>query len=326
MSLPDLIGHQENRQRLAQAARTGRLAQVLLLTGPAGVGKQRFALWLAQLALCERRELEPCGLCRACRLVAGLGHPDVHWFVPIPRPKAGAPDKQVDEAAESLAGIMEERRQQPLYTAPDGMASHPMASVRLLQRRASLTAVEGGPRVFIVGEADRLAEVLVPVVARQLGTDRRLGEQRFAVAGTPTDAVMMALAYVMKDARPDLILSGINRGANLAEDATYSGTVSAAMEGALAGVHSIALSQAYSREGLGDSVPYAAAEAWAERVLAPLIDAPMSPGTLVNVNFPALPPGEVRGIRVVSQGIRDYGRLRIDKRTDPRGFLLRLRR
>ena len=98
---------------------------------------------------------------------------------------------------------------------------------------------------------------------------RQLGERRFSVTGTPTDAVMMALAHVMKDSPPDLILSGINRGANLAEDVTYSGTVSAAMEGALAGVRSIALSQAYAREGMGDTVPFAAAEAWAERVLAP---------------------------------------------------------
>ncbi len=156
MSLPDLIGHLQARQRLGAAARADRLAQVLLLTGPTGVGKQRFALWLAQLVLCERRELEPCGRCRACRLVVGLSHADLHWFVPIPRPKAGDPDKQVDEAAESLAGIMEERRQHPLYAAADGMSSHPMASVRLLQRRASLTSVEGGRRVFIVGEADRL--------------------------------------------------------------------------------------------------------------------------------------------------------------------------
>ena len=73
---------------------------------------------------------------------------------------------------------------------------------------------------------------------------RRLGERRFAVVGTPTDAVMLAVAHVMKDSPPDLILSGVNRGANLAEDVTYSGTVSAAMEGALAGVRSIALSQA----------------------------------------------------------------------------------
>jgi 5'-nucleotidase len=149
---------------------------------------------------------------------------------------------------------------------------------------------------------------------------RRHGERRFSVSGTPTDAVMMALAHIMKDSPPDLILSGINRGANLAEDVTYSGTVSAAMEGALAGVRSIALSQAYSREGMGDTVPFAAATAWAEQVLRPLIETPFPAGTLVNVNFPALPPDEVRGVRVCRQGIRDYGRLRIIERTDPRGY------
>ncbi len=149
---------------------------------------------------------------------------------------------------------------------------------------------------------------------------RQHGERRFSVSGTPTDAVMMALAHIMKDNPPDLILSGVNRGANLAEDVTYSGTVSAAMEGALAGVRSIALSQVYAREGMGDAVPFAAAEAWAERVLKPLIDAPFTPGTLVNVNFPALAPEAVNGIRVCRQGIRDYGRLRIVERTDPRGY------
>ncbi len=149
---------------------------------------------------------------------------------------------------------------------------------------------------------------------------RRLGERRFAVAGTPTDAVMLALAEVMKDSPPDLILSGVNRGANLAEDVTYSGTVSAAMEGALAGVRSIALSQVYAREGMGDTVPFATAEAWAARVLRPLIDMPFAPRTLVNVNFPALAPGAVRGIRVCRQGFHDYGRLRIIERTDPRGY------
>jgi len=149
---------------------------------------------------------------------------------------------------------------------------------------------------------------------------RRHGERRFSVSGTPTDAVMMALAHIMKDSPPDLILSGINRGANLAEDVTYSGTVSAAMEGALAGVASIALSQAYSREGMGDTVPFAAAEAWADRVLRPLIGTRFAPGSLVNVNFPALAPEAVKGIRICRQGIRDYGRLRIVERTDPRGY------
>ena len=149
---------------------------------------------------------------------------------------------------------------------------------------------------------------------------RKLGERRFCVAGTPTDSVMMGLAHILKDSPPDLILSGINRGANLAEDVTYSGTCSAAMEGALAGIPSIALSQAYAKEGMGDTVPFAAAEAWAERVLAPLIATPMAPRTLVNVNFPALAPDAVKGIRVCRQGLRDYGRLRIEQRTDPRGY------
>jgi 5'-nucleotidase len=149
---------------------------------------------------------------------------------------------------------------------------------------------------------------------------RRHDDRRFSVTGTPTDAVMLALAHIMKDARPDVILSGVNRGANLAEDVTYSGTVSAAMEGALAGVRSIALSQAYSREGMGDTVPFAAAEAWTARVLGPLLEFETEARTLVNVNFPALAPDQVKGIRVCRQGLRDYGRLRILQRTDPRGY------
>ena len=149
---------------------------------------------------------------------------------------------------------------------------------------------------------------------------RRLGDKRFCVTGTPTDAVMMAIAWIMKENPPDLILSGVNRGANLGEDVSYSGTVSAAMEGALAGIPSIALSQGYAKEGMGDTVPFAAAEAWADEVLRPLVAGELAPRTLVNVNFPALPPSEVRGIRVVRQGLRDYGRLRIDRRTDTRGY------
>ncbi len=101
---------------------------------------------------------------------------------------------------------------------------------------------------------------------------------------------------------------------------TYSGTVSAAMEGALAGVRSIALSQAYSREGMGDTVPFAAAEAWAAKVITPMLDQPFAPRTLINVNFPALAPEAVKGVRVCRQGFHDYGRLRIVERVDPRGY------
>src|SRR3954469_648656 len=149
---------------------------------------------------------------------------------------------------------------------------------------------------------------------------RKLGERRYCVTGTPTDAVMRAVAHLMKETPPDLVLSGVNRGANLGEDVTYSGTVSAAMEGAMAGVPSIALSQGYAKEGMGDTVPFAAAEAWAERVLAPLIGGGMPARTLVNVNFPALPPEAVKGVRVAPQGRHDYARLRIVQRTDPRGY------
>lgn len=148
---------------------------------------------------------------------------------------------------------------------------------------------------------------------------RQHDDRRFSVSGTPTDTVMMALLEVM-DGKPDLILSGVNRGANLGEDATYSGTISAAMEGALAGVRSIALSQAYAREGSGDEVPFAAAEHWGERAIRPLLDAPFAPGMLVSINFPPLPVEAVQGVRVVAQGVRDYGRAKMVRQTDPRGF------
>lgn len=147
----------------------------------------------------------------------------------------------------------------------------------------------------------------------------KLGERRFAVTGTPTDSVMMALRTVM-DSPPDLILSGVNRGANLGDDITYSGTVSAAIEGALAGIRAIAFSQVYAREGMGDDVPFGAAREWGPKVLAPLIDAPMAERTLINVNFPAIAADEVKGIRVVRQGFHDYSRGSIVEGRDPRGY------
>ena len=148
---------------------------------------------------------------------------------------------------------------------------------------------------------------------------RQHDERRFSVSGTPTDSVMMAMGVVM-DAKPDLILSGVNRGANLGDDVTYSGTVSAAMEGALAGIPAIALSQVYSREGMGDSVPFAAAEAWGEKVIRPLLGMDFAPRTLININFPPVPADQVLGIKVVRQGFHDYGRGSIVKGTDPRGY------
>jgi 5'-nucleotidase len=143
--------------------------------------------------------------------------------------------------------------------------------------------------------------------------------RRFSVSGTPTDAITMALKKLLP-APPDVILSGVNRGANLGDDVTYSGTVSAAFEGALAGIRSIALSQVYAREGEGDAVPFDAAEIWGERVLTPLLEAPFAPRTLININFPPVAANGVRGIRVVRQGFHDYARGTVVEGKDPRGF------
>lgn len=148
---------------------------------------------------------------------------------------------------------------------------------------------------------------------------REHAPRRFSVTGTPTDAVTMALRKVLPE-KPDLILSGVNRGANLADDVTYSGTVSAAFEGALAGVRSIALSQVYSREGLANNISFDAAEAWGEKVLRPLLEAPHIPRTLINVNFPPCAASDVKGIRAVRQGFHDYSRGSLIEGTDPRGF------
>ena len=148
---------------------------------------------------------------------------------------------------------------------------------------------------------------------------REHAPKRFSVTGTPTDAVTMALRKVMPGP-PDLILSGVNRGANLGDDVTYSGTVAAAIEGALAGIRSIALSQVYSKEGMADAVPFDTAEAWGERVLRPLMEMDFAPRTLMNVNFPACKATEVKGIRAVRQGFHDYARGSLIESTDPRGY------
>ncbi|MGQ5702102.1 5'/3'-nucleotidase SurE [Sandaracinobacteroides sp. A072] len=146
---------------------------------------------------------------------------------------------------------------------------------------------------------------------------RELGERRFAVAGTPTDSVMMALGHIMEGKKPDLILSGVNRGPNLAEDLTYSGTVSAAMEGTLAGIRSIALSQSLADYTHGKE-SFAAAELTAPDIIRKVAAADWGDGVLININFPPVDVPE--GVRVTEQGFRDYGHIRIEERIDPRGF------
>jgi len=155
MTMHPLVGHEIERAQVLQALTENRLPQTILLVGPQGVGKQRFGLWLAQAALCEARD-RPCGTCRACIQVLGLGHPDLHWFMPVPRPKAAEPEKQVEELAQVMGEVLAERRQRALYGPPDGLAGHFVATARLLQRHAALTPAVGPRKVFLVAEADRL--------------------------------------------------------------------------------------------------------------------------------------------------------------------------
>ncbi|MGH7644579.1 MAG: hypothetical protein ACREMR_03240 [Gemmatimonadales bacterium] len=159
MPLPPLYGHEGIRNRLAGAVASGRLPQTLLFEGPPGVGKQRLALWLAQALLCDRRGSDglPCGDCPPCKLVTRLSHPDLHWFVPLELAfKSGDADKQVEQAEEGLGEELAARRARPLYEPPAGLASHGIASIRLLLRRLRLMPAMGGFRVLIIGHAERL--------------------------------------------------------------------------------------------------------------------------------------------------------------------------
>ncbi|AXS40536.1 5'/3'-nucleotidase SurE [Breoghania sp. L-A4] len=146
---------------------------------------------------------------------------------------------------------------------------------------------------------------------------RDLGQNRFAVRGTPTDCVIMGVREIMRDA-PDLVLSGVNRGGNLAEDVTYSGTVAGAIEGTILGIRSVALSQAYGWE-TRDNPSYEAAEHHAPALVEKLVSMQTPAGTLFNVNFPARAPDAVGGVEITAQGKRNPDSLYIDARTDGRG-------
>lgn len=156
MSLLPLVGHSTQQTGIRRAIAADRMPQVLLITGAEGIGKQRLALWIAQLLLCTGPDPKPCDTCAGCRKVLDLSHPDLHWFVPVPRPKATEAGRQLDEIGDMLESVMVERRRDALWSPPDSMAIHGIASARLVQRQAALTPVEGGWRVFLIGHAERL--------------------------------------------------------------------------------------------------------------------------------------------------------------------------
>jgi 5'-nucleotidase len=146
---------------------------------------------------------------------------------------------------------------------------------------------------------------------------REVGDKHFAVKGTPTDCVIMGVRHVMKQP-PDLILSGVNRGRNAAEDVIYSGTVAAAMEGTVLGVPSFALSQAYNFASRRNPV-WETGIQHAPGLIKRVLEAGVPRDVLVNINFPDCAPGDVAGVAVAVQGKRDQELLRLDARHDGRG-------
>jgi 5'-nucleotidase len=146
---------------------------------------------------------------------------------------------------------------------------------------------------------------------------REISERHYAVKGTPTDCVIMGVRHIMKET-PHLILSGVNRGRNAAEDVIYSGTVAAAMEGTVLGVPSFALSQAYAFTT--KHLPlWQTAIKHAPDIIRKVLKEGMPKDVLVNINFPDCEPDDVRGIAVAVQGKRDQELLRIEPRHDGRG-------
>ena len=146
---------------------------------------------------------------------------------------------------------------------------------------------------------------------------REVADKHFAVRGTPTDCVIMGVRHIMKEP-PDLVLSGVNRGRNCAEDVTYSGTVAGAMEVTVLGIPSLALSQAYA--SVNKHKPYwDTAIKFAPDIIKRVLKAGMPRDVLVNVNFPDCPPDEVTGTVLAVQGKRDQELLHIDARNDGRG-------
>lgn len=147
---------------------------------------------------------------------------------------------------------------------------------------------------------------------------RKISARKYAVQGTPTDCVLMAIRHVMLDNKPDLVLSGVNRGQNVADDVTYSGTIAAAMEGTVLGVPAIALSQAYGFDGK-QNVHWATAETHAPAIIEKLVSAGWQSDVLMNVNFPDVTPQNVGGIDITSQGKRDQSLVKIEERVDGQG-------
>ncbi len=175
------------------------------------------------------------------------------------------------------------------------------------------TVKELASEIFIVApDRDQSASSHSLSLHKPLRADR-IAENVYSVDGTPTDCINLAINGLLKDKKPDLIVSGINKAANVGEDITYSGTVSAAMEGTLLKVPSIAFSLASRNNFKFDTASYYS------KIIAEYVIANGLPdGTFLNVNIPNLNVDEVKGIKITKQGKRLYEEP-VVRKTDPRG-------
>ncbi|MEG9861381.1 MAG: 5'/3'-nucleotidase SurE [Parvularculales bacterium] len=146
---------------------------------------------------------------------------------------------------------------------------------------------------------------------------RKLNPQMFAVQGTPTDCVVMAVHHIITDKMPDLVLSGVNSGQNIAEHVVYSGTIAGAMEGAMLGIPSIALSQAYGFEG-HERIRWDTAIRHGPDIIRTLIKTGWPKDIILNINFPDTAPDKVTDLEVTRQGKRDQSLIRVEPREDGR--------
>jgi DNA polymerase-3 subunit delta' len=153
--LVPLYGHAALQTQLRDAVARGALPASLLFHGPRGIGKQRLALWLGQLILCENAERAPCGACKQCRFTARLTHPDLHWYFPRPRPKDS--DPSADEINADLGEVIAERVEASgLYPTPGGDEAIFVATVRAIVHSAILSPALARRKVYVVGDAERM--------------------------------------------------------------------------------------------------------------------------------------------------------------------------
>ena len=178
--------------------------------------------------------------------------------------------------------------------------------------QALARAVEPLGEVYVVAPDREQSAVSHSLTLHRPLRVEEIAPRQLAVDGTPADCVNLAASGILPE-RPGLVISGINKGANLGDDITYSGTVSAAMEGTLLGIPSIAISLvARERFDFDDAAGFAA------ELAAQVLAHPFPEQTLLNVNVPAIPRAAVRGVRITRQGKRRFGQTLIEK-TDPRG-------